>query len=282
MKYLIPPRQLLRLLRHILMVAMLIIAVWVIIVAIRYHRHRANDTEKKIEAIVVGVVGKITAEGDTLTNPFAIDAIRHFSIDNKAAVNIAVYPSWYECLHAFNEMKCNIIATPVPTTMEMKHHHKLSIPFYESAPQLIQRIDNKIPSSVLDLDSATIWIEEHSPYKAQMKHLMDEAGIEIVLNEANKGVGIDSLAILTLNKEIDYFITDERTAFILTKRHPELFASLPLGVQQPMSWIVEDYRATLSDLVDYWMERFKETNDYSQLMTNYFTNSQSNKKKKRK
>lgn len=281
MKRLLPPRQLLRLLRHILMGAMLVVAIWVIVIAIRYQRHRANDTEQKIDAIVVGLVGKVTAEGDTLTNPFSLEAVRRFSADNKAAVAIAIYPTWNECIHAFDEMHCNIIATPVPTTMEMKHHYRLSNPVYDSAPQLVQRSNGNIPSSVLDLDSATVWIESRSPYKAQMKHLIDEAGIVLNISEVGRGIGLDSLAAMTLNETIDYFITDERTAYVLAQRYPGLCGSLLLGVQQPMGWIVEDYRATLSNLVDYWIERYKETNDYSQSLTNHFTNSQSNKKRKK-
>ncbi|MDO4190710.1 MAG: transporter substrate-binding domain-containing protein [Bacteroidales bacterium] len=271
MKYHLPPRKTLRLIRHIFMVALLVLAVYFTVVAVRFQQHKANDTDKKIDVITVGLVGKTNSDGDTTCNLFALEAIKQFAIDNHADINIVLYPTWENCLDAFEKMECNIVGTPVPTTLEMKHHYKLSEHLYETTLQLLQSKDVPLPSSVLELDSATLWIEKKSPYKAQLNYLVEEAGITLQIKELGKNVDLDSVAQLVTTHQIEYFAVDECTAMHLCTRWSNLRCSIALSVQQPMAWMIEEHRETLYNLINYWVERYKEKDAYQMNLTNHLT-----------
>lgn len=255
------PRTVRHVLRHLLMVVFAFAALFLIFKAWQIRRHRADDTERTLQALRVAMLASIDEQtGDTILNPFQKSQVEMFAKENGLSVSIVPFFSLQACIEALEDVRVNIVAEPVPTTLEMKHHFTLTESLYDAAPILVQRAEDTVPTSVLQLNEKVLTLPGRSPYVAQLKHLISEAGIELQIEELNH-IGLDSLARLTRKGEVRYFLTDTKNASLLTSRYPELSATLIMGVQQPMSWIVEDYRKPLLDVINYWIEDVANRNE---------------------
>lgn len=205
----------------------------------------------------------------------------------------------YELLHAFAEAKglkaeitpemsiekrmegilngtFDILANNVLISSDRTDSILFTHPILLSRQILVQRKplnenDSTPIKSLLELAHKTVHIVKGSPYILRIQHLSNEIGDTIYIQEIER-YGQEQLLAMVANGDIDYAICDENIAQTAIHNLPQLDIETPISFTQFYSWGVNKNNITLLDSLNGWLDTYKQTEAFQELIKKYTLN----------
>ncbi|MGN0218657.1 MAG: glutamine ABC transporter substrate-binding protein, partial [Muribaculaceae bacterium] len=87
--------------------------------------------------------------------------------------------------------------------------------------------------------------------------------------ETKPGLTSEHLVILTATGEIKQAVVNEAVARRLAAQYPDLDISTPISLNQFQPWMLNKDKTALRDSLNIWIEEFKETPEYEELVSKY-------------
>jgi membrane-bound lytic murein transglycosylase MltF len=125
--------------------------------------------------------------------------------------------------------------------------------------------------SLLELAHKTIHVVKDSPSILRIQNLSNEIGDTIYIQEIEK-YGQEQLLAMVANGDIDYAICDESIALAGINSLPQLDIETAISFTQFYSWGVNHHNTALLDSINAWLDAYKLTPAFEELMTKYYTN----------
>lgn len=167
----------------------------------------------------------------------------------------------------------DILANNVLISSDHKDSLLFTHPILQSKQVLVQRKpqsdnDSTYIRSQLDLASKTIHIAKGSPSILRIRNLSNEIGDTIYVEEIDK-YGPEQLLAMVAGGEIDYTVCDENLAKASIGGFPQLDFETPVSFTQFYSWGVNKENTVLLDSLNSWLETYKTTPAFQELIKKY-------------
>ncbi len=170
----------------------------------------------------------------------------------------------------------DILANNVLISSDRKDSLLFTHPILLSRQVLVQRKpqdenDSTYIKSLLGLANQTVHIVKGSPSVFRIRNLSNEIGDTIYIKEIER-YGQEQLLAMVASKDIDYAICDESIALAAVHNLPELDIETAISFSQFYSWGVHKENSVLLDSLNVWLENYKKTPAFEQLIKKYTLN----------
>lgn len=170
----------------------------------------------------------------------------------------------------------DILANNVLISSERKDSMLFTHPILLSRQVLVQRKpqgenDSTYIKSLLELAHKKVHIVKGSPSALRIQNLSNEIGDTIYIQEIER-YGQEQLLAMVASKDIDYAICDESIALTAIHNLPELDIETAISFTQFYSWGVHKENTVLLDSLNAWLETYKQTDSFQQLIKKYTLN----------
>lgn len=172
----------------------------------------------------------------------------------------------------------DILANHVLISSDRQDSLLMTEPILLSRQLLIQRKpenehDSTYIRSLLELANKTVHIVKGSPSILRIRNLSNEIGDTIYIQEIDR-YGQEQLLAMVANGDIDYAVCDESIARNATDDLSRLDLETPISFSQFYSWGVHPTNTVLLDSLNAWLEHYKQTPAFQQLIKKYTTNQE--------
>ena len=167
----------------------------------------------------------------------------------------------------------DLLANNVLISNERDEPFLFTSPILLSRQMLIQRKDSTHINSLLELAHKTIHIVKDSPSKLRIQNLSNEIGDTIYIEEIEK-YGQEQLLAMVANGDIDYAVCDEGIARKATHDFSQLDIETAISFSQFYSWGVHKENTVLLDSLNTWLNTYKQSEKFQQLIKKYSTKTQ--------
>lgn len=235
-----------------------------------YAEIKASDT---LRATIEYNSVSFFAKGDTVAG-FNYELLQAFAKDHGLHVDIRPEMAFDKCLELLAAGKCDLIASGILATTELRDSLLLTVPIALSRQVLVQRKpaspkDTAYIESLLDLGGKTVHIVKDSPYALRIRNLGDEIGDTIYISEVER-YGSEQLISLVAHGDIDYAVCEESIAEAVIDSMPQIDIHTPIGFHQFYSWAASKQSPALLDTLNVWINAFKQTEAYRQIYRRYY------------
>ena len=170
----------------------------------------------------------------------------------------------------------DILANNVLISSDRKDSILFTHPILLSRQILVQRKpqeknDSTYIKSLLELANKTVHVVKGSPSILRIQNLSNEIGDTIFIQEVEK-YGQEQLLAMVANNDIDYAICDESIALTSAHHLPLLDIETAISFTQFYSWGVNKGNKTLLDSLNTWLENYKQTASFQELIKKYTLN----------
>ena len=122
--------------------------------------------------------------------------------------------------------------------------------------------------SLLDLSQKTVHVVKDSPFIHRIRNLSNEIGDTIYVQEIDK-YGPEQLVAMVANGDIDYAVCDESIVLASIKHFPQIDIKTAVSFTQFYSWGVNKNNTELLDSLNAWIDTFKQTPAFEELVKKY-------------
>lgn len=201
-----------------------------------------------------------------------------------AGVKIEIHPetSLSHSLEMLDRGAYNVIAQPIPITSQNKQEYIFTKPLLLNKQVLIQRTDSNGNAAIrnqLELADCTLHIAQDAPTRLRIENLAHEIGSTIHIEEL-PDYGAEQLIILVATGQIDYAVCEEAKAAIIAADYNNIDYKTDISFTQFMSWTLHKESPILRDSIDSWLTQIQVTEEYKELYTKYFGQSNYNKQRR--
>lgn len=243
----------------------------------------SKDTRDYEEIIRFGVLRAVTeynsisfhAEEDTISG-LHYELLQAFAKEKGLIVEITPEMSMEERIKGLQNGSFDILANNVLISTDRKDSILFTHPILLSRQVLVQRKpqsenDSTYIKSLLELAHKTVHIVKGSPSIYRIQNLSNEIGDTIYIQEIER-YGQEQLLAMVANKDIDYAICDENIALTAIHNMPELDIETAISFTQFYSWGVNKENTILLDSLNIWLDNYKQTTDFQQIIKKYILN----------
>lgn len=212
----------------------------------------------------------VSTAADTIGG-FYYDMIRQIAEQNGLVLEISGFSQVADALEMLNANEYDIVISDIPITKELREEYLFTDPVYSDRQVLVQRTDSigkPVIASQQQLRGATVHLAADSPFLRRVRNLSHEIGDTIYVVQ-DENYGPEQLVIMTALGEIPNVVVNERTAKSMLSEYPKLDASLEISFNQFQSWAVAKRDSLLRDSLNAYINRFKQTEQYDQLVKKY-------------
>lgn len=269
--------------RLYLYVILLVLVVTAMIMLRNFLTGKSNQTEVNDynEIIERGEMNVVTdyntigyfVSGDTIQG-FQYELINALQKEWGIDINIFLENNLQDNLKGLEEGKYDLIARSIPVNSELKGNFSFTEPLILNKLVLVQR-KSQFNDSIeplrqhLELAKKTIHVAEGSPSMLRLNNLSYEIGDTIHVVE-NTTYEAEQLVMMVASGEIEYTVCDEKVALRLSEKLPEIDIETDISFTQIESWAVRINSPILLDSVNSWLNRFKETHEFKNLIEKYY------------
>ncbi|MEN9917895.1 MAG: hypothetical protein RL662_331 [Bacteroidota bacterium] len=187
---------------------------------------------------------------------------------------ISVESSLEKSFIGLKEGTYDIIARNVAVNADLKNLYRFTKPTIHNKLVLVQRkaqFNNNIAPirSQLDLANKTIHVPKDSPSIFRLKNLALEIGEEIHIKQDSLYEAIP-LIMMVAAGDIDFTLCDIKTAENLSAKMPEIDIKTDIGFTHLEAWAVRSNSPVLLDSLNTWIDRFKNTKQYTSIVRKYY------------
>lgn len=168
----------------------------------------------------------------------------------------------------------DVVVATVPSSSDLQKRFLLTDDVFIDRQVLVQRKDSlqtdrnsQVPPQ-MGLLGDTVWITSSSPFRERLLNLSHELGDTIYVC-SDPEYSAEHLVLLTALGEIKQAVVNEAVAKKLADNYPDIDISTPISLSQFQPWIVRNDRQDLRDSLNVWIEQFKNTPRYSELVNKY-------------
>ena len=237
-----------------------------------------NDYNEIIERGEMNVVTDYNTigyfvSGDTIQG-FQYELINALQKEWGIDINIFLENNLQDNLKGLEEGKYDLIARSIPVNSELKGNFSFTEPLILNKLVLVQR-KSQFNDSIeplrqhLELAKKTIHVAEGSPSMLRHNNHKYEIGDTIHVVE-NTTYEAEQLVMMVASGEIEYTVCDEKVALRLSEKLPEIDIETDISFTQIESWAVRINSPILLDSVNSWLNRFKETHEFKNLIEKYY------------
>lgn len=263
-----------------ILIYLILLAVAIMAMVYACNRSKSNQEQPKPvvveqDTLRVGIqispMGVSTAS-DTLSG-FYYDMIRRIAADNGLAIKIDGFTQISNALEKLERNDYDLVISDIPVTKDLLENYSFTNPIYADREVLVQRRDSLTGqppiSSQSELRGATLHISARSPFMTRLRNLSHEIGDTIYVIQ-DEVYGPEQLMIMTSIGEIDNVVVNEHVAKAIAIDYPNLDTSLSLSFNQLQSWAVAKRDSVLLDSLNIYIDRFKDTPAFRELLDRYF------------
>lgn len=125
--------------------------------------------------------------------------------------------------------------------------------------------------SLVKLAHKTLHVSKGSSAIQRIQHLSNEIGDTIYIKEIEK-YGPEQLLAMVANGDIDYAVCDQSIAQAGIEYLPQLDIDTEISFTQFYSWGVSHRNTILLDSLNAWLESYKQSPDFREILKKYSTN----------
>lgn len=215
------------------------------------------------------------AQGDTIGG-FHYELLQAFAKDKGLTVEITPEMSEEKRIEGVKKGLYDLLANNVLISNEREDSLKFTSPIILSRQILVQRKaesenDSTYINSLLDLANKTIHVVKHSPAILRIRNLSNEIGDTIYIQEVEK-YGQEQLLAMVAGGDIDYAVCDENIALTNINGLPQLDIKTAISFTQFYSWGVNPSNTVFLDSLNTWLNAYKQTPEFQNLMKKYYIN----------
>ncbi len=211
--------------------------------------------------------------GDTIAG-FQYELARAIANLSGLEVQIVLEMNLPQSFSLLERQKADVIARNIPVMSESKETYLFTDPIVFNRQVLIQRTaeaNNSTPPirNQLELAQKTIYIPKESPVAIRLHNLALEIGDTIHIAE-EEVYSSEQLIIMVAQGEIDYAVTDFRTAANLRNHFPQIDINTDVSFTQLQSWVLRKDSPILLDSLNSWLNQLKENGTYEYIYKQYY------------
>lgn len=212
------------------------------------------------------------AQEDTVSG-FHYELLQAFAKSKNLQVEVTPEMSLEKRLSGICNGTYDILANNVLKTIGEEDSILYSHPILLSKQVLVQRNaqeknDEHYIYSLLDLSHKTVHVVKDSPFIHRIRNLSNEIGDTIYIQEIDK-YGPEQLVAMVANGDIDYAVCDESIVLASIKHFPQIDIKTAISFTQFYSWGVNKNNTELLDSLNAWMDAFKQTPAFEELVKKY-------------
>lgn len=185
-----------------------------------------------------------------------------------------------ESLVLLNQGRYDLVAKNLTVTGDRKKQAGFTEPLAMTRQVLVQRNQDingtkgtaNWITEATQLAGKTIYVPRNSVFAQRIRNLSDEIGSPIQVIELPH-ITQEQLIELVSAGKIDYTVCHEMVAQVNQHYYSELDVSVPVSLNQKISWAVSKDAGTWLDFLNQWIIRFKTTDQYQQIYHKYFHSS---------
>lgn len=202
------------------------------------------------------------------------DILRDFARQTGRHMKFHPFASINHALDGLEKGSYDIAISTLPSTREMKERFAMTKPLYIDRQVLVQRRspDDSLPpvTSQHQLAGDTVWIPYGSPFLTRVRLLSKEIGDTIYV-EQPKQFSSEQLFILVSVGEIPRAVVNEGVAKKMIENHPDADISTAMSFAQFQTWALRKDKKDLADSIDSWLESYRVTERYHNLIHRYLS-----------
>ncbi len=218
---------------------------------------------------------------------FQFELLQNFAEFSGLQLELIVNNNMDDLTSKLQDGSCDIIAEPMPVTLEESQYISFTEPLFQSRQVLVQRkpenwknmtsdeINDKLIKSPLDLGGKTVVVQKGSAYAQRLRNISSEIGKNIDIVEVPEKE--EQLIQFVAGGEIEYTVCDERAAQVNQTYFPQLDVSSVISFPQNLAWGVRKNSKQLLTLLNTWLEMVKKNSQLAILYNKYYQNQWSAK-----
>lgn len=213
------------------------------------------------------------ASGDTVTG-FIHDLLNLLQANIPLKIEVSLESNLDQNIEGIKQGKYDILAQNIPITSELRSSLGFTEPVVQNRQVLIQRKkeynnDTEPIRSHLELAKKTLYVPFNSPVILRIRNLSHEIGDTIFIKE-DPLYSAEQLAMQVASGDINYAVSDEKTAIRVAEAMPEIDYFTLIGFTHLEAWAINKKNLILLDSLNNWINRIKETEEYKKIYTKYY------------
>lgn len=249
-----------------------------------------NSFQGKLQEILSGKELKVVLDLNTINyfiykgepRGFQYEILKEFCADNNLKLTITATNDLSHALKGLTNGEFDLIAKNVIADNSTSSLIDFTKPFQNSKIVLVQREDSLIQSLIntrikavlikmrSGLIGKKVYVTSNSSTFYNLLKLNNDLGNSITLVN-DSSLNCEQLIGLVASGKIDFTVCDEVTGAILQEYYPNLNFSTPITFDQKYSWVVQKKSPEWKRFLDNWIEGFKQTNRYQEILTRYYS-----------
>ncbi len=144
-------------------------------------------------------------------------------------------------------------------------------PFHKNS-SVKKQVNREFITDPHALAGKTVYVPRNSVFAHRIHNLSEETGVHINVLELPE-ISQEQLIELVATDQIEYTVCHEMVAKVSQLYHGEIDISVPISLDQKISWAVSKEANEWLAYLDQWIRAYRETNEYRQIYQKYFNNS---------
>jgi membrane-bound lytic murein transglycosylase F len=175
----------------------------------------------------------------------------------------------------------DLAARNLTITKERMRRVDFTQPVMQTRQILVQRSQNALKGTrsffirnESDLAGKQVTVPKNTAFVDRLNEIGELIGSQIRIVQ-DSVAGVEQLFSMVAKGEIDYSVCDESVAKLYAMRYNNIDVSVPLSLQQDISWAVRKGAVDLKEFINNWLQDFIQSDHYAHLYAKYFTSDRS-------
>lgn len=225
-------------------------------------------------------------KGDSMG--YEYELLNAFAKDIGVELQMITAKDMNSIFHQLNNGDVDIVAANLTVTADRLNLVNFTDPLMLVPQVLVQRkpegwssmtaaeINKKVIRNVVELSGKNIHVRKGSSFYSRLISLSEEIGEKINIVEAPGESDTEELISKVANGEIDYTIADENVALSNQTYYSNIDVETPVSFPQKIAWAVRKNSPQLTNALNEWISRKKDSKAYAALYTKYFKTRKKN------
>ncbi|MFT4753080.1 MAG: membrane-bound lytic murein transglycosylase F [Salibacteraceae bacterium] len=199
-------------------------------------------------------------------------------------IKVASIPDAFDSL---KQHKADIIASGITVLGDRKKNFDFSYPITQTRQVLIQKkpegykkwskskLEKHLLRDLTKLANQTVFVELGSSYYERIISLQNEIGDSIHIITYDGEIDVDSMMTLISQNQFKYAVSDEYTAKFFVRYFPNVDMKTPVSFNQNIAWALPKNSNTLTDTLNHWIQKNKNSTFWNMTYNKYFKNTES-------
>ena len=192
--------------------------------------------------------------------------ISEFTNSHDLVLDIKISNSIDSLLILMEQGEIDLCITPLPMTKSNQSNYSFAGLVDTTSLVLVQLKADTMIHQVSDLANKSIYVENNSAAEVRVSQLIEEIGYPINMISSDTISSEELIEKMGKDKAINYVVSDNRSATILSSLYPDLDMSLQLSAPVMYSWALPLGNETLKNALDTYFCTSEMEKHYQELL----------------